>query len=74
MYRLVPFIDLGLFNELKMPLHKCFLADFEKWHKQNNYPIGQQLYIYDSYMNEINLILSRELPKISVAKYQGDKY
>ena len=64
LYRLVKYFDYSMFEEVRMPSHKTFLQEFEKWQVQNQFPQGQQFYIYPQDMADANRILKNELPRI----------
>ena len=68
LYRLVKYFDYSMFEEVSMPCHKTFLQDFEKWQVQNQFPQGQQFYIYPQDMADVNKILKNELPRIHIEK------
>ena len=68
LYRLVKYFDDSMFEEVSMPSHKTFLREFEKWQVQNQFPQGQQFYIYPQDMADANKILKNELPRIHIEK------
>ena len=68
LYRLVKYFDDSMFEEVRMPSHKTFLQEFEKWQVQNQFPQGQQFYIYPQDMADANRLLTRELPRIHIEK------
>ena len=68
LYRLVKYFDYSMFEEVRMPSHKTFLQEFEKWQVQNQFPQGQQFYIYPQDMADANKILKNELPRIHIEK------
>ena len=68
LYRLVKYFDDSMFEEVSMPSHKTFLQEFEKWQVQNQFPQGQQFYIYPQDMSDANKILKNELPRIHIEK------
>ena len=68
LYRLVKYFDDSMFEEVRMPSHKTFLQEFEKWQVQNQFPQGQQFYIYPQDMADANKILKNELPRIHIEK------
>ena len=68
LYRLVKYFDDSMFEEVSMPSHKTFLQEFEKWQVQNQFPQGQQFYIYPQDMADANKILKNELPRIHIEK------
>lgn len=68
LYRLVKYFDDSMFEEVRMPSHKTFLREFEKWQVQNQFPQGQQFYIYPQDMADANKILKNELPRIHIEK------
>lgn len=68
LYRLVKYFDYSMFEEVRMPSHKTFLQEFEKWQVQNQFPQGQQFYIYPQDMADANRILKNELPRIHIEK------
>ena len=68
LYRLVKYFDDSMFEEVRMPSHKTFLQEFEKWQVQNQFPQGQQFYIYPQDMADVNKILKNELPRIHIEK------
>lgn len=68
LYRLVKYFDDSMFEEVRMPSHKTFLQEFEKWQVHNQFPPGQQFYIYPQDMADANKILKNELPRIHIEK------
>ena len=68
LYRLVKYFDDSMFEEVRMPSHKTFLREFEKWQVQNQFPQGQQFYFYPQDMADANKILKNELPRIHIEK------
>lgn len=68
LYRLVKYFDDSMFEEVRMPSHKTFLQEFEKWQVQNQFPQGQQFYIYPQDMADANKILKNVLPRIHIEK------
>ncbi len=72
LYRLVKYFDDSMFEEVSMPCHKTFLQDFEKWQVQNQFPQGQQFYVYPQDMADANRILTKELPRIHIEKSGRD--
>lgn len=68
LYRLVKYFDDSMFEEVRMPSHKTFLQEFEKWQVQNQFPQGQQFYFYPQDMADANKILKNELPRIHIEK------
>ena len=72
LYRLVKYFDDSMFEEVRMPSHKTFLREFEKWQVQNQFPQGQQFYIYPQDMADANKILKNELPRIHIEKSGRD--
>ena len=68
LYRLVKYFDDSMFEEARMPSHKTFLQEFEKWQVQNQFPQGQQFYIYPQDMADANKILKNVLPRIHIEK------
>ena len=68
LYRLVKYFDDYMFEEVSMPSHKTFLQEFEKWQVHNQFPQGQQFYIYPQDMADANKILKNELPRIHIEK------
>ena len=68
LYRLVKYFDDSMFEEVSMPSHKTFLHEFEKWQVHNQFPQGQQFYIYPQDMADANKILKNELPRIHIEK------
>lgn len=68
LYCLVKYFDDSMFEEVRMPSHKTFLQEFEKWQVQNQFPQGQQFYIYPQDMADVNKILKNELPRIHIEK------
>ena len=72
LYRLVKYFDDSMFEEVRMPSHKTFLQEFEKWQVQNQFPQGQQFYIYPQDMADANKILKNELPRIHIEKSGRD--
>ena len=68
LYRLVKYFDDSMFEEVRMPSHKTFLQEFEKWQVHNQFPQGQQFYIYPQDMADANKILKNELPRIHIEK------
>lgn len=68
LYRLVKYFDDSMFEEVRMPSHKTFLQEFEKWQVQNQFQQGQQFYIYPKDMADANKILKNELPRIHIEK------
>ena len=72
LYRLVKYFDDPMFEEVSMPCHKTFLQDFEKWQVQNQFPQGQQFYVYPQDMADANRILTKELPRIQIEKSGRD--
>ena len=72
LYRLVKYFDDSMFEEVSMPSHKTFLQEFEKWQVQNQFPQGQQFYIYPQDMADANKILKNELPRIHIEKSGRD--
>ena len=72
LYRLVKYFDYSMFEEVRMPSHKTFLQEFEKWQVQNQFPQGQQFYIYPQDMADANKILKNELPRIHIEKSGRD--
>ena len=72
LYRLVKYFDDSMFEEVRMPCHKTFLQDFEKWQVQNQFPQGQQFYVYPQDMADANRILTKELPRIHIEKSGRD--
>ena len=68
LYRLVKYFDDSMFEEVRMPSHKTFLQEFEKWQVQNQFPQGQQFYNYPQDMADANKILKNELPRIHIEK------
>ena len=72
LYRLVKYFDDSMFEEVRMPFHKTFLQEFEKWQVQNQFPQGQQFYIYPQDMADANKILKNELPRIHIEKSGRD--
>ena len=72
LYRLVRFFDHSLFEEVSMPSHKTFLKEFEEWQVRNQFPKGQQFYIYPQDMADANRILTKGLPRIYLAKSGRD--
>ena len=66
--RLVKYFDDSMFEEVSMPSHKTFLHEFEKWQVHNQFPQGQQFYIYPQDMADANKILKNELPRIHIEK------
>ena len=72
LYRLVKYFDDFMFEEVRMPSHKTFLQEFEKWQVQNQFPQGQQFYIYPQDMADANKILKNELPRIHIEKSGRD--
>lgn len=72
LYRLVKYFDDSMFEEVSMPSHKSFLQEFEKWQVQNQFPQGQQFYIYPQDMGDANKILKNELPRIHIEKSGRD--
>ena len=72
LYRLVKYFDDSMFEEVSMPSHKTFLQEFEKWQVQNQFPQGQQFYIYPQDMAVANRMLTQDLPRIYVEKSGRD--
>ena len=72
LYRLVKYFDYSMFEEVRMPSHKTFLQEFEKWQVQNQFPQGQQFYFYPKDMTDANKILKNELPRIHIEKSGRD--
>lgn len=72
LYRLVKYFDDSMFEEVRMPSHKTFLQEFEKWQVHNQFPQGQQFYIYPQDMADANKILKNELPRIHIEKSGGN--
>ena len=72
LYRLVKYFDDSMFEEVRMPSHKTFLQEFEKWQVQNQFPQGQQFYIYPQDMADANRMLTQDLPRIYVEKSGRD--
>ena len=72
LYRLVKYFDDSMFEEVRMPSHKTFLQEFEKWQVQNQFPQGQQFYIYPQDMAVANRMLTQDLPRIYVEKSGRD--
>ena len=72
LYRLVKYFDDSMFEEVRMPSHKTFLQEFEKWQVQNQFPQGQQFYVYPQDMADANRILTKELPRIHIEKSGRD--
>lgn len=72
LYRLLRFFDHALFEAVRMPSHKTFMQDFEKWQVQNQFPQGQQFYVYPQDMADANRILTKELPRIHIEKSGRD--
>ena len=72
LYRLVKYFDNSMFEEVRMPSHKTFLQEFEKWQVQNQFPQGQQFYIYPQDMAVANRMLTQDLPRIYVEKSGRD--
>ena len=72
LYRLVKYFDDSMFEEVRMPSHKTFLQEFEKWQVHNQFPPGQQFYIYPQDMADANKILKNELPRIHIEKSGRD--
>lgn len=70
-YRLIRFFDESLFEEVKMPEHKCFIKEFEEWQKENNFPKGRQFYRYQETLDNANLILQSPIPVIHLCKVDG---
>ena len=68
LYRLVKYFDDSMFEAVRMPSHKTFLREFEKWQVQSQFPQGQQFYIYPQDMADANKILKNELPRIHIEK------
>ncbi|WP_229933237.1 hypothetical protein [Campylobacter majalis] len=63
-----------LFDEISMPKHNCFFADFEQWQSKNNYPKGEIFYKYPPKLGLMNKILATKIPKVSLHKpYENDK-
>lgn len=72
LYRLVKYFDHSMFEKVSMPSHKTFLQDFEKWQVRNQFPQGQQFYIYPQDMDDANKMLTNGLPRIYVEKSGRD--
>ncbi|WP_239684825.1 hypothetical protein [Streptococcus oralis] len=72
LYRLLRFFDHALFEAVRMPSHNSFLKDFEEWQVRNQFPQGQQFYIYPKDLADANRILTKELPKICIEKSGRD--
>ena len=72
LYRLLRFFDHALFEAVRMPSHKSFLKDFEEWQVRNQFPQGQQFYIYPKDLADANRVLTKELPKICIEKSGRD--
>ena len=72
LYRLVKYFDDSMFEEVRMPSHKTFLQEFEKWQVQNQFPQGQQFYIYPQDMADANRMLTKGLPRIYFEKSGRD--
>lgn len=72
LYRLVRFFDHSLFEEVSMPSHKTFLKEFEEWQVRNQFPKGQQFYIYPQDMADANRMLTKGLPRIYLEKSGRD--
>ena len=68
LYRLVRLFDHSLFEEVSMPSHKTFLKEFEEWQVRNQFPKGQQFYIYPQDMADANRILTKGLARIYLEK------
>ena len=68
LYRLLRFFDHGLFEAVRMPSHKSFLKNFEKWQVENQFPQGRPFYVYPEDLDDSNKILTKELPKICIEK------
>ena len=66
------YFDDSMFEEVRMPSHKTFLQEFEKWQVQNQFPQGQQFYIYPQDMADANRMLTQDLPRIYVEKSGRD--
>ena len=72
LYRLVRFFDHSLFEEVSMPSHKTVLKEFEEWQVRNQFPKGQQFYIYPQDMADANRMLTKGLPRIYLEKSGRD--
>ena len=59
-------------EEVSMPSHKTFLKDFEEWQVRNQFPKGQQFYIYPQDMADANRMLTQGLPRIYIEKSGRD--
>ena len=71
LYRLVRFLDEGLFEKIELPSHKCFLKEFEEWQQKNRFPKGVQFYEYSETLQEANRILQSSLPVIHLINASG---
>lgn len=71
LYRLVRFLDEGLFEKIELPSHKCFLKEFEEWQQKNKFPKGVQFYEYPEMLHDANRILQRTLPEIHLINDSG---
>lgn len=71
LYRLVKFLDEGLFDKVEMPSHKCFIKKFEEWQEKQNFPIGRQFYEYPENLDMANKILQRPLPVVDLVNHDG---
>lgn len=71
LYRLVRFLDEGLFEKIELPSHKCFLKEFEEWQQKNKFHKGVQFYEYPEMLHDANRILQRTLPEIHLINDSG---
>jgi hypothetical protein len=73
LYRFAMIVDKELFEEIKQPIHHCFLNEFETWQKERNYPNGKFFYKYPINMDYINKVFEAELPTVELYKPYPNK-
>lgn len=71
LYHLVRFLDKNLFEQIKLPSHKCFLKELEEWQQKNNFPKGAPFYQYPEPLSDANRILQSPLPLIHLIHVDG---
>lgn len=68
MYNFARFLYPNDIEKITLPEDENFLIDFHSYQEEHNYPIGNQLIIYDNPLTILNEILNVDTPSVSLIK------